>query len=255
MSYSTTTTKAELAFTAPISSGAKKMPAQRVQEWLCFHGFRTMIDADYGPATVETVKKFQTAKKLPVTGTVDARTWDLLIKPLADLLALTIKSTLSRDKAVLEVAKAHLATHPIELGGQNRGPWVRVYTDGKDGDDWLWCAAFVSFVMKQACFLTGAAIPITGSVSCDTLAAQAKAAGRFVAGGTKAPSWSTMGVCQIFLVRRTSSDWTHTGFSFAGGTASFSTIEGNSDESGSSNGHEVCERTRGLSKKDYITLL
>ncbi len=256
MSYSTKTTRAELAYTIPISRGSKKMPAQRVQEWLCYHGFRTTVDADFGPATETAVRLFQNAKGLPVTGSVDQGTWNSLVKPLADLLAVAISAGLSWDQAILAVAQAHLATHPVELGGQNRGAWVRIYTDGNDGDQWLWCAAFVSFVMRQACFLTGAALPVPGSVSCDTLASQAKAAGRFISGSAQAPPpWAKLGTCQIFLVRRTSTDWSHTGFAFSGSGDVFSTLEGNSDEGGSSNGHEVCQRTRSIAQKDFINLI
>ncbi len=254
MAYSTSATKAELAFPGPVAAGASKMKAKRVQEWLCFHGFQTAIDSDFGNATRVSFENFQRAKGLPASGVVDLATWDGLTAPLSQLMAVGVPPGTTVDAAILHIARQHLLTHPIELGGPNAGPWVRAYTGGNDGKDWLWCAAFVTFVMKQACSLIGAATPIPGSVSCDSLAAQAKAAKRFVPGGTSPPPWPTLGACQIFLVRRTSTDWTHTGFCFDGVNDTFTTIEGNSDHNGSSNGFEVCQQSRSITKKDFIRL-
>lgn len=255
--HTTPTTTKELAFTTPIQNGATGMKAKRVQEWLGFHGYKTGIDSSFGPATEFQVKAFQTKKGLPVTGVVNRATWDLLVAPLVAALSVHIPAGTSVDDAILRVAKAHLKVHPLELGGDNCGVWVRVYTDGNEGSDWRWCAGFVTFVMKQACAAIGAKPPVSGSVSCDTLAAQAKAAKRFVPGASigGANPWPSLGACQIFLVRRTSSDWVHTGFSFAGQADIFSTIEGNTNDEGSSNGYEVCQRQRGIVSKDFIKLV
>jgi len=43
--------KEEIDFDGPIERGAKKMRAQRVQEFLTLNGFSVSIDADFGPAT------------------------------------------------------------------------------------------------------------------------------------------------------------------------------------------------------------
>jgi hypothetical protein len=43
--------KEEIDFDGPIERGAKKMRAQRVQEFLTLNGFAVSIDADFGPAT------------------------------------------------------------------------------------------------------------------------------------------------------------------------------------------------------------
>lgn len=256
--YSTAATAKELAFNGPISQGASGLKAKRVQEWLSFHDFKTSIDSDFGPATESQVRAFQTKNKLPVTGVVNQATWDVLVDPLVTVLSVSIPKTLLIAEAILKVAKAHLKVHPIELGGNNMGPWVRVYTDGNDGVSWKWCAGFVSFVMKQAATAIGVAPPIAGSVSCDTLAAQAKNKKRFIPGtsiANGANPWASLGVCQIFLIRHSSTDWTHTGFAFAGQGDVFTTIEGNANNDGGGADYEVCERQRGLSGKDFIKLI
>ena len=250
----------ELAFDEVIRKGDNGPKVKRVQEWLKYNGFGTAIDADFGPATNACVINFQTAKGLPPTGEVDRQTWDALVNPLVQALApMNFAPGTNFSEAVLRVAEQHLKKHPIEIGGNNRGPWVRVYVDGHEGPEWLWCAGFVTFVMKQACLELGQAMPIQGSFECDVLANQAKHAGRFVAGANvKAGTvpWSALGSAQIFLVRKTSSDWIHTGFSFGGSDSVFSTIEGNTDEGGSSNGFEVAKRTRALGQQmDFIKLL
>ncbi len=58
----------------------------------------------------------------------------------------------------------------------------------------------------------------------------------------------------VFLNRRVSSDWTHTGFVVEARGETFATIEGNTNDEGSREGYEVCARTRGYAKKDFVRL-
>jgi len=251
--------KKELAFDGVIRKGDIGPRVRRVQEWLKISGFGTGIDGDFGDATKKCVIRFQTSKALPESGEVDQQTWDLLVNPLVKALAPVGFAAGTRlSDAILSVAEQHLRQHPIEVGGDNRGPWVRVYLDGNEGLSWRWCAGFVSFVMNQACMELGQQLPIAGSYSCDSLAYQAKQADLFVPGTqleSGSVAWSDLGSAQIFLVRRTPTDWTHTGFSFDGADTVFSTIEGNTNEDGSANGFEVARRMRSVPKKDFIRLL
>ena len=48
--------------------------------------------------------------------------------------------------------------NPREIGGQNMGPWVRLYMDGREGAEFPWCAGFVCFVLAQACEAMGRAM-------------------------------------------------------------------------------------------------
>jgi Putative peptidoglycan binding domain len=248
----------ELTFPGPVQNGAGGMIAKRVQEWVTFHGFATPVDGDFGPATETCVRQFQTAKGLSSTGIVDAPTWTALVEPLDKALRMPdVSSGDTLADVILEVAKQHLAEHPIEIGGNNRGVWVRVYMGGNQGSQWLWCAGFVTFIMKQACMALERQVPIPGSYSCDSLAYQAKEAGLFVRGTdieNENVLWPDLGASQIFLVRHTSTDWTHTGFSFEGSGLTYSTVEGNTNDEGSGEGYEVCQRTRSVAKKDFIRL-
>jgi hypothetical protein len=242
-----------------VVQGAKNLTVKRIQEWLNFHHCRTGIDADFGPATAACVKDFQRMNNIPSTGKVDEATWNLLVKPMRTALqAPAGVENMQPQQAVLAVANQHVEQHPIEIGGANCGPWVRLYCEGNDGRQWAWCAGFVSLIMHQAYFYRDAKSPIKGSVSCDTLAAQAQAAGLFVAekeitsGRT---DWSIFGDACIFLRRRTSTDWTHTGIA-TGGTGNpkelvFDTIEGNTNDEGVREGFEACRRKRSVAASNY----
>jgi hypothetical protein len=160
-------------------------------------------------------------------------------------------ASVSVEAAVLEYAAAHLDAHPLEIGGQNRGPWVRLYMEGHEGTPWPWCAGFVTFVLSQAVQSLETMMPIAGSISCDTLAAQAREAGLFLpeeeARGSLRPG-------SIFLIRRTESDWTHAGLVTDVQDGVFDTIEGNTNDDGSREGFEVCARSRGFANTDFILL-
>lgn len=242
----------ELEFHDQLARGKRGKATRRVQEWLALAGFHTAVDGDFGPATQSAIRQFQAKRKLAVTGMVDETTWETLVAPLLKALKPIGVGSKDLPAMVTGYAKQHLAQHPREIGGQNRGPWVRVYTGGNEGDNWPWCAGFVSFVIQQAAGTLGIKPPIKGSVSCDILAAQAKEAGLFVReqdrGDVVLPEGS------VFLNRRTSTDWTHTGFVIRFGAESFDTIEGNTNDEGSREGYEVCARARGYGKRDFISL-
>ncbi|MCX4793539.1 peptidoglycan-binding protein [Streptomyces sp. NBC_01242] len=53
--------------------------ARTVQYLLRANGFDVKVDADYGPATAEAVKKFQASRKLPGPGIGDEDTWRALL--------------------------------------------------------------------------------------------------------------------------------------------------------------------------------
>ena len=250
----------EMEFPGQIAKRQRGIKARRVQEWLTFHDFRTAVDDDFGDATERSVKAFQTANGLAGTGVVDEATWTRFVAPMVRAFSAPAGAPpASLPDAVMQIALRHLKEHPVEIGGQNRGPWVRAYMTGNEGNPWPWCAGFVTFVMKQAAQIMGQSTPISGSFSCDLLAGQAKNAGRFVSERDldRTPSdfsQSELGSCSIFLVRRTSSDWTHTGFAFNYSGTTFDTIEGNTNDEGSREGYEVCRRVRGRAAKDFIAL-
>ncbi|MBX2881478.1 MAG: peptidoglycan-binding protein [Granulosicoccus sp.] len=242
-----------------VKSGARGMAVQRIQEWLQYHDFSTAIDADFGPATATRVREFQSVHGLKTTGTVNRDTWRLLVEPmLSSLKEPTINHDDTAVSTVSLVAAQHLAQTPIEIGGPNRGPWVRLYCGGNDGDEWAWCAGFVTLIVQQAYFYRSEKVPFSGSVSCDTIAAQARSAGLFVSGKSIYKgdvSWDDFGGMSIFLLRRTDTDWVHTGFATGANKSSgnlvFETVEGNTNNNGSREGIKATSRIRSLSGSNY----
>ena len=257
--YSTATSKKELAFTSGVGPGSRGAAVKRLQEWLNLHGNGTAIDGEFGPATEVAFKNFQKAKGIKPSNTLMAQTWAALVQPMTDALANADGVPSAISAACLDTANVHLSVHPLEAGGDNRGPWVRLYTGGNEGKEWRWCAGFVSFVMRQACGWASIAAPIAGTLSCDTLAAQGQSAKKFITGKSLtngSAAAATLGSCAIFLIRRSPGDWSHTGFAFNFNGSTFETIEGNTNDEGSSNGYEVCYQIRRLdSDKDFIKLV
>ncbi|HEU4352232.1 MAG TPA: peptidoglycan-binding domain-containing protein [Burkholderiales bacterium] len=236
----------ELELEREVGRGNKGAAVRRVQEWLNLRGYGVSIDGDFGGVTEDAVMRFQRAHRLRTTGRVGARTFARLVEPMASALRWRKRKPSRLATAVLMCASAHLAQHPREVGGPNRGPWVRLYMKGVEGQPW--CAGFVSFVLAQAAAVARVPMPIAGSVSCDELAAQARAKNILVAEDGRA----ALRAGAIFLVRRTPTDWTHTGFVAEARPDLFTTIEGNTNDDGQREGYEVCRLSRGYKNKDFI---
>lgn len=240
----------EITLTDRVEAGMRGEPVRKVQEWLTLRGYPLAIDGIFGVATAETVARFQEDSFLPSTGRVDLDTFARLSEPMLDTLRQRLLASRPLGDAIVTYAQAHLIQHPHEVGGQNRGPWVRMYMRGHDGVAWPWCAGFVSFAMHQAAQSMELPAPIPGSFSCDVLAGQAKAAGLFV--GEDAARHRQIPPGSIFLNRRTDTDWTHTGIVVEANELTFTTIEGNTNDEGSREGYEVCMRTRAYADRDFI---
>lgn len=248
-SYMPTRIKKELDWPLPIQHGAKQMKARRVQEWLTIGGFPVVIDSDFGSATEQRVRDFQTAKGLGTTGIVDAATHEQLVAPLVNALVPIAPGGMTLSALILAYSLQHVAQHPVEAGGDNCGPWVRAYM-GNDGVDWKWCSGFVCFSLEQAAKSLGIPAPIGSSASCDVMKSNAHAAGIYRSGGAVGPAAIPPG--SFFLVRRTSTDWTHIGIVSQANASSFRTVEGNTNDGGSVNGFEACQRVRDYNRKDFI---
>ena len=231
-----------------------------IQEWLCLHDCKTGLDGDFGPATEATVRKFQTKMKLPQTGVVDELTFRALIAPLIRACKPLDTTAETFSQRVVTAARQHLKEHPIEVGGANRGPWVRLYTDGKEGEAWAWCAGFVSTLLEQAQEgLRTKPNTIEGSLSCDVLAKQGQAKDLFVSERLLAEGVvkrSDLGPGTIFLKRSATNanDWIHTGIVLSFSPEFMETIEGNTNDAGDREGYEVCKRVRGYKNVDFVKL-
>jgi hypothetical protein len=244
-------TKDDLDFAVPIYRGATGARAKRIQELLCINGHHVTIDSDFGMATSDAVAGVQRDNVIPQTSEVDVETRLALLAPLlraADPVAI---AGAAYGDAVTDIMRRHINSHPREVGGDNCGPWVRLYCRGLDGGEYRWCAGFISFVLLQAAVATNGSPPFRYTLSCDNLAGDAKQAGKFVEGNNSPPG---IGAPAIFLVRHAPGDWIHTGLVSIFSEDSFSTIEGNTNEAGGSNGYEACVRQRGYGNKDYIRI-
>ncbi len=243
----------EVTFPGEVRHGNRGRKVKTVQEWLTFHRSPTAIDGEFGGATVLAVKDFQKSRGLRVSGVVDEKTFAAMVQPLFDVLAPIDTKQLSYPELVLAYALQHIKSHPREVGDENSGPWVRMYTEGNEGKGWPWCAGFVTFLLRQASTFSSFKMPIKGSSSCDTLAAQAKEVGRFVREGDLRSRALPQTAC-VFLVRRSPTDWIHTGLVRGFESEAFRTLEGNTNDSGSREGFEAVARVRGYAAKDFITL-
>jgi lysozyme family protein len=249
----------ELEFPGEVKEGARGPAAKRVQEWCSFHGFPTRIDGHFGPATADALRDFQDSRGLPVTGVADAASWAALTAPMLHAIATPAPMPAGLHAMVLSVAHQHLAQKPIEIGGDNCGPWVRLYMEGQDGPGQLWCAGFVCFVLEQAARALNGPMPIRRKVGVDELVFDAKRAGRFLDGDaqdTPAARTSRLPAGSLFVIRHQSNpnDWTHTGFVIEPREHSFLTIEGNTNRDGGANGFEVASRTRGYGRADFVLI-
>jgi hypothetical protein len=72
--------------------------------------------------------------------------------------------------------------------------------------------------------------------------------------GSKASDRKKITSGSLFLQRRTSTDWTHTGIVIDAKDEVFLTIEGNTNDDGIREGIEVCSRIRGYKSKDFILI-
>ncbi|OAI03761.1 peptidoglycan-binding protein [Methylomonas methanica] len=237
----------DLKLTKPLQKGDKKGQVKLIQEWLYLHDEKIAIDNNFGSATDTAVRDFQAKNSLPVNGIVDQITFDALISPITKALAPIPANGKSLGELVVAYARQHLAQHPLEVGGQNSGPWVRLYMNGNEGEEWAWCAGFTCFCLKQACDTLNRPLPFKTTFSCDSLAAFAKEKGVFVSDSDASPG-------SFFLVRRTDTDWTHTGIVTEVIGDVIRTIEGNTNDQGSREGFEVCARTRGIKKMDFVKI-
>lgn len=243
----------------PCKRGDKGIHVKRVQEWLNLHGVRCAIDGDFGPATEAALVKATSSKVA-----TDAALF-MLEAPMhaacADL-PMWLETHNALRLAVVRYAEQHLAQHPREVGGQNRGPWVRLYHDEQtDEDAPAWCAWFARYVHLQAAQQLGVPSPLQWSGNCDRLAATNAA--RLVRGidvnYQLAPGGDTIAPGDLFLVRGKARpvggvDYKHTGIVLEVHPEHVVTIEGNTNDDGAREGYEVCRRVRGYGRLDFLSV-
>ena len=242
-----TTTRLQKEITVTKAIGPGKGPGQKlVQEYLGINAIKLTIDGDWGPATSKGLQQFA-----PGSTVVDQRVMNLLAQPILRAIAPAAAARTLGD-TIVAVARRHLAVHPIEVGGQNAGPWVRYYMDGNEGPKWPWCAGFVTRVIEQACADIAITVPahLKRTYSCDVLGGAAGNAHKRVIGTSV-----DVRPGSVFLVRGAKAgDWVHTGIVTEVDGQTFATIEGNTNDEGSREGFEVCRRIRNRCNLDVVLL-
>ncbi len=238
-------------FGKSVKRGDRGKDVKLAQEWLSFHGFGTSIDGAFGPATEAVVKAFQKKSGIDQSGFVNVATQDALLAPMVAVHKEIEPKSRSLSSLFVEYARQHLKQHPIEIGGENSGPWVRLYMGGNEGRSWPWCAGFATWVLRQAAQSAGVSSPHPYAYGCDFLAVKGQNSGTFVK-VRNASHFSLVKPGYLFLIRRTDWDWTHIGIVESVDGDTMKTIEGNTNDAGSREGFEVCRRTRALIDKDYL---
>lgn len=243
----------ELDFTKTTKRGEKSKLVRLAQEWLCLGGFSVVLDGDFGPGTALAVSLFQKKAKLPVTGEVDQPTWDALVAPMRAALQPLSPGAKTLRQLVVAYAERHLAQSPREVGGENSGPWVRLYMKGLEGAAWPWCAGFATFVLKQASDTLDVPAPLPQVFGCDSLASMAESKGILLRTKTVA-DFAKVEAGTLFLVRKSAWHWQHIGIVAQVRGDAMVTIEGNTNDEGVPEGFEVCRRSRGLKDRDFLLI-
>lgn len=224
---------------------------REVQEWLCYWGSHLVIDGVYGAVTEALVREFQVRHSLQPSGVVDDATWSELELKLRRIRELPPEIPGGGLNEIIAMnALRHLSARPREIGGQNRGPWVRYYMRGGDGPAYLWCAGAVSTIVLQAYEIArqDPAGRFAFTQSCDRLLEDAQRNGTLAL---------VPAAGNVFLVPRAGrlDDCIHAGIVLrVRGDGLLTTIEGNTNDDGSRDGYEMCSRSRSAAGKYFIDL-
>ncbi|HEX2882147.1 MAG TPA: peptidoglycan-binding protein [Polyangiaceae bacterium] len=160
----------------PLKLSSKGPDVVELQKKLKARGFPLEIDGKFGTNTRNAVRAFQSqnldqnGQPLLIDGSVGELTWwslthakpSIVVPSAVDFTVPPSKSAggTSRGRAALEVAIGELKAGAGEVGGNNKGPFVKKYLNGKAPEGSNWCAGFVSH-----CFAQGKApLPLEYSV-------------------------------------------------------------------------------------------
>jgi hypothetical protein len=188
------------------------------------------------------------------TGVIDPVSHDLLIQPLTRALLPIRPAGPSLSELVVRYARQHFAERPREVGGQNRGPWVRLYMGGRESPERPWNAAMVCFLLRQAADTLGVTAPLDHTCSCDMMAQAASRAGLLVPEShlEESERGTVIRPGSLFLLRKARDHWSHAGVVLENPGDCFVSLEGNCSDQDDPDGHQVCRRVRGFGDKDFI---
>ena len=258
--------KRELEYPGPLDIGAgsngssttERALVRKVQEWLTLNDCDTGIDGDYGPSTATQLSRFRERNGQATTGPLDQDTWAVLTKSMLEAVSVTkFSKGTSLEDAIVTTAQRYIRSAPREVGGQNRGPWVRIYMAGREGDAQKWCAGFISVIVAQVARDLDIGIPFARRVGVDALVADAQKDERFILGAslnTSSLRTSHLKSGHLFVIRKSSSDWTHVGIVLRLNETTFDTFEGNTSGKGIVDGGVARLFNRSYTSKDFLRL-
>ncbi|MBK8404444.1 MAG: CHAP domain-containing protein [Saprospiraceae bacterium] len=127
--------------------------------------------------------------------------------------------------------------------------WVRSYMDGRQGAIWFWCMGFVQAIIDQAFSELGGKFTdfMPKTLLCDDLGNHATAHNYIRKNNAIKANPSLIKKGDIFLLKTSNNPdkiWYHTGIIINANEETIQTIEGNTDELGTSNGDGVYSRIR-----------
>lgn len=218
--------------------GSKGPAVKLLQEWLTFYGETAAIDGDFGPKTAAALDLWRRDFGNDTAGPLTPLDCDRLTMPMTKALATT--------GSIVDIAHGYLGADAREIGGNNRGPWVRLFADGHDGPDYRWCGYFTRHVARQAGHPWAERI----SSNCDITVGNAAKDGRLYASGSRPVTGD------LFVRYRggDARDYYHQGVVTHAYTSTFETTEGNSNDDGSANGDRVVALFRPYSRTVFVRM-
>jgi hypothetical protein len=274
--------------------GPGRLSVTELQEVMVNAGMQVDIDGDFGPQMLlalsdavgtwgrSTIPSWQIAKDIAnqgldkTTGVIDFNrvagpakmaglaVMSRLLEPFEEAVSLGTGRGANLRTTLLAIAMAHLEYHPREIGGNNRGPWVRLYSHGAQGDGTAWCANFAARTVldqaEQNLVNNGVALPYPrgafDSGSCTEIAARTKRLGRLVSGSSLARAEAP---AHLAITRKGGDQYSHIGvvWGLSQDRRVMSTVEGNASQTSTGPGVEwvtIKYHPVDPAKFDFVTL-
>ena len=175
-----------------LHKGDEGSAVSQLQQLLSQRGYAAGVDGTFDSTTWQALRAFQTqnldqhGQPLVIDGVAGPLTWWSLQhpKPFIETPTAVDYATLPGSggsvpgRAALAAAISELKAGSGEIGGDNRGPFVRKYLAPAGIDEGnSWCAAFVSWCFMQAAGGSKATMPFSYTASARSLLAEFKRQG------------------------------------------------------------------------------
>ncbi len=175
-----------------LRKGDQGAPVRLLQQLLQQRGYAADLNGSFDTKTWQALRAFQTqnldqhGQPLVVDGVAGPLTWWSLQHPkpfiktptAVEYTVLPANGGSTLGRAALAAAIGELKANAREIGGNNRGAFVRKYLAPAGIDEGnSWCAGFVSWCFMQAAGGSKAAMPFAYTPSARTLLAEFKQQG------------------------------------------------------------------------------